>query len=370
MQYRTFGNTGIKISALGFGTMRLPLTEGGDAVDEKTAIAMIRHAIDEGVNYVDTAYMYHNGTSEVILGKALADGYRDKVFIADKSPMMNVNEESDFDRILDEQLKKLNTDHIDFYLFHCLNKDRFENKVKPFHLIDHMLEAKKAGKIRHIGFSFHDDIDTFKKIVDYTDVWDMCQIQYNYVNIDYQAGDEGLHYAADKGLGVVVMEPLMGGRLANISEHVAKAFSPDKSVVEHALDFVWNQKDVSLLLSGMGSYKQVEDNLEYAGRSSIGMLSEAELVQYRNAKEIYDKMSMVNCTACGYCMPCPFGLDIPAIFKAYNNYGLYGIEKAREEYGKLELNADDCHQCHHCESLCSQNIQISKVMQNITKLIG
>ena len=241
MKYREFGKTGLKVSALGFGTMRLPLLEDGVTVDEKEAVRIIRHAIDSGVNYVDTAYPYHQGTSEIVVGKALRDGYRDKVFLADKSPIWKLEKESDFDSILEEQLQKLQTDHIDFYLFHALNKERFE-KIKNFHLIDHMLEARKAGKIRYLGFSFHDDLEVFKQIVDYTDQWDFCQIQYNYINRAYQAGDEGLTYAAEKGLAVIIMEPLLGGRLANLSEHVAEVFSQDKTSVEHALDFLWDKK--------------------------------------------------------------------------------------------------------------------------------
>ena len=237
MQYRKFGNTGVQVSALGFGCMRLPLLEDKVTVDEKEAVKIIRHAIDEGVNYIDTAYPYHNGTSECIVGKALEDGYRDKVYVADKSPMWKLEKESDFDDILEEQLQKLGTDHIDFYLLHALNRERFEEKVKKFHLLEHMKAAREAGKIKYLGFSFHGDLETFKELVDYTDEWDFCQIQYNYINLDYQAGDAGLHYAANKGLGVIVMEPLLGGRLANLSSHVAEVFSKEKTVVEHALDF-------------------------------------------------------------------------------------------------------------------------------------
>lgn len=365
MQYRTFGNTGVEVSALGFGTMRLPLLEDGVTVDEKEAVAIIRKAIDAGVNYVDTAYPYHNGASELVLGKALLDGYRDKVYVADKSPMWKLEKEEDFDAILEEQLQKLKTDHIDFYLLHALNRERFEEKVKKFHLLDHMKVAREAGKIRYLGFSFHDDLETFKEIVDYTKDWDFCQIQYNYINLDYQAGQEGLHYAADRGLAVVVMEPLLGGRLANLSSHVAKVFSKEKTPVEHALDFLWNQKEVSLLLSGMGAEQQVLDNLAYADRSSVGMLKEEELKVYKEAKEIYDRMSMVDCTGCAYCMPCPFGLNIPELFKAYNLYGVYGKDRGKAEYEKQNVRSDQCRSCHHCEKVCPQNIEISQVMKRI-----
>lgn len=368
MKYREFGKTGLKVSALGFGTMRLPLLEDGVTVDEKEAVRIIRHAIDSGVNYVDTAYPYHQGTSEIVVGKALRDGYRDKVFLADKSPIWKLEKESDFDSILEEQLQKLQTDHIDFYLLHALNKERFE-KIKNLHLIDHMLEARKAGKIRYLGFSFHDDLEVFKQIVDYTDQWDFCQIQYNYINRAYQAGDEGLTYAAEKGLAVIIMEPLLGGRLANLSEHVAEVFSQDKTSVEHALDFLWDKKEVSLLLSGMGTEQQVEDNLVYAGRSAVGMLTAEEKKQYEKAKEIYDKMSMVDCTGCAYCMPCPFGLNIPELFKAYNTYGPEGKDGMKREYEKQQVRSDSCRSCHRCEKVCPQNIKISEQMKKIAEMM-
>ena len=369
MQYRTFGRTGIEVSALGFGTMRLPLAQE-EKVDEAEAIAILRHAIDSGVNYVDTAYPYHQGNSERVVGKALQDGYREKTYLADKCPVWLVEKEEDFEKILDEQLEKLQTDHIDFYLLHALNRERLEEKVKKFHLVDHMKKAREAGKIRFLGFSFHDSLDVFKEIVDYSDDWDFCQIQYNYINVDYQAGMEGLRYAAQKGLAVVIMEPLLGGRLANLSDHVAEVFSKEKSPVEHALDFLWDQPEVSLLLSGMSSRQQVEDNLVYADRSAVGCLKEEEKEAYRKAKEIYDSMSMVGCTGCAYCMPCPFGLNIPEIFKAYNLYGLHGLNPAKEAYEKLGVLADACRSCHHCEKEGPQNLKISQVRKDVRALLG
>ena len=203
----------------------------------------------------------------------------------------------------------------------------------------------------------------------YTDQWDFCQIQYNYINRTYQAGDEGLTYAAEKGLAVIIMEPLLGGRLANLSEHVAEVFSQDKTSVEHALDFLWDKKEVSLLLSGMGTEQQVEDNLVYAGRSAVGMLTAEEKKQYEKAKEIYDKMSMVDCTGCAYCMPCPFGLNIPELFKAYNTYGPEGKDGMKREYEKQQVRSDSCRSCHRCEKVCPQNIKISEQMKKIAELM-
>lgn len=367
MEYRKFGNTGIEVSALGFGCMRLPIHED-KTIDEETAIAMIRHAIDSGVNYVDTAYPYHQGTSELVVGKALKDGYREKTYLADKMPVWLLETEEDFDKYLDEQLGKLGTDHIDFYLLHALSRERFEEKVKKLNLTKKLEEAKASGKVRYIGFSFHDSLDLFKEIIDYYDGWDFCQIQYNYINTDYQAGTEGLKYAASKGLGVVIMEPLLGGKLANLAPHVAEVFPENgKSQVEYALDWIWDQPEVSLLLSGMSAPEQVEGNLEYASRSHVGMVTEEERALYAKAKEIFDKMALVNCTKCAYCMPCPFGLNIPELFAAYNMTASHGMSRAKEAYGLLEKKADACRACHHCEQECPQHIKISEMMPKVAK---
>ena len=374
MNYRKFGNTGVEISALGFGTMRLPTTDGvplSANIDEKEAIRLIRHAIDSGVNYVDTAYPYHGRTSETLVGKALADGYREKVYLATKSPVVLIEAEGDFDRILDEQLQKLNTDHVDFYLLHALDKKKWET-VKKFNLLDKMKKARDAGKIRFMGFSFHDDLELFKTIVDSFDQWDFCQIQFNYINTDYQAGLEGLHYAAGKGLGVVIMEPLLGGALAAPSDALKNALSPKKSPVEWALDYLWNQPEVSLLLSGMGEMQQVEDNLTYASRSSVGMLREKEVAMLAHAKEVYDSSILVPCTRCSYCMPCPFGLNIPAIYQAYNATSQSTMERAKTLYATAtpEVSAIDCRKCRRCENVCPQHIPSSELMPKIAEVFG
>jgi hypothetical protein len=367
MQYREFGKTGIKVSALGFGTMRLPkLNE--EAVDIDRAVAMIRHAIDSGVNYIDTAYPYHNGESETIVGKALLDGYREKTYLATKCPVWKLEKPEDFDTYLDEQLHKLQTDHIDFYLLHALSRDRLEEKVKPFDLIKKMEKAREEGKIKYLGFSFHDSYDVFQEIIDYYDGWDFCQIQYNYIDLEHQAGVKGLKYAADKGLAVVVMEPLLGGRLANPADHMKKIFPEDRTPVEYALDFLWDQPEVSLLLSGMSDEKQVEDNLVYADRSSIGMATEADRKVYKEAKEVFDSMALVGCTGCRYCMPCPFGLEIPDIFSYYNMTAAHKEKEAKEGYEALAVKADGCRSCHHCEKECPQMIPVSEVMKSVSDL--
>lgn len=367
MEYREFGKTGVKVSALGFGCMRFPLSEDG-TVDEKRAVAMLRHAIDKGVNYVDTAYPYHDGESERIVGKALKDGYREKTYIATKCPVWKVEKEGDFDEILEEQLHKLGTDHIDFYLLHALSRERYEEKVKRFDLRKAMEKARAQGKIRYLGFSFHDSYEVFQDIIDEYNGWDFCQIQYNYVDLTHQAGRKGLHYAAKKGLGVVVMEPLLGGRLANLAPHVLKAFPSEKTPVEYALDFLWDQPEVSLILSGMSDEKQVEENLAYAGRSHIGMAAEEEKEVYKKAKEIFDSMALVGCTGCRYCMPCPFGLEIPDLFTLYNMTGAHKEKEAKKSYEAMAVKASDCRGCRRCEKECPQMIKISREMIKISKV--
>ena len=369
MDYRTFGSTGQKVSALGFGAMRLPVTEqeGKTRINEKEAIKMIRHAIDNGVNYVDTAYPYHDGESELVVGKALKNGYREKTFLATKSPVWEIRSADDFDRILDEQLSKLQTDHIDFYLLHALDNYRFDNIVLKYDLLAKIRKAKESGKIRFMGFSFHDNNTAFHKIIDGCPDWDFCQIQMNYIDTNHQAQLEGLEYAAKKGLGVVIMEPLLGGKLANPPENVKKELSSDKTPVEHALDFLWNRPEVSLILSGMSTFQQVEDNLSYASRSGIRMLSEEELSMFTQAKHIFDTMALVSCTKCRYCMPCPAGLDIPATFEAFNTTVSKGKKKAEELYKALPVSADFCRKCKKCEKVCPQHIEISKTMEQVAE---
>lgn len=364
MEYRSMGNTGAKVSALGFGAMRLPVLEDG-SIHEEEAIRMIRHAIDEGVNYVDTAYPYHDGMSEVLVGKALRDGYREKTYLATKCPVWAINCPEDFDRILEEQLSKLQVETIDFYLLHAIGKVRFENVIQKFNLIQKMEQAKADGKIRYIGFSFHDNAEAFINIVDSYDSWDFCQIQMNYIDIHNQATLEGMEYAALKGLGVIIMEPLLGGKLANPPQNVLEVLRKEKTPVEWALDFLWDRKEVSLVLSGMSSMEQTTDNILYASRSKIGMVTEEHKKMYVNAKRIYDTMALVSCTKCAYCMPCPFGLDIPKTFESYNTTVAKGMKPAKEIYEEIEVKADSCRSCKKCEKVCPQAIPISDVMKKV-----
>ena len=346
------------MSVLGFGCMRFTTKEqGGDhVIVEDEAIGMLRHAIDNGVNYIDTAYPYHDGKSEPLVGKALKDGYREKVFLATKSPVFSIQKEDDFERFLEEQLRKLETQAIDYYLLHTLNRNFWENVVLKFHLLDKMERAKAKGQIRHIGFSFHDEYSVFQDIVDGYDGWEFCQIQLNYIDLEHQAGLKGLHYAAQKGLGVIIMEPLLGGKLAVPPVQLAKVLPEHRTPVEWALDFLWNLPQVGPVLSGMSTMQQVEQNLEYASRAQAGMLTKEDTDMLLHARHVYQNMALVPCTKCQYCMPCPFGLDIPGIYEIYNSTACGPVEPAIQRYEKLEKKAADCTQCGQCLAQCPQAI--------------
>ena len=366
MQYRTFGKLDWKPSALGFGVMRMPVIDGDSArIDEPLATSMIRYAIDHGVNYVDTAYPYHRETSETFLGRALQDGYRDRVKLATKMPCWKAETAADFDRFLDEQLGKLKTGHIGFYLLHSLNEKSWP-KVRDLGVLRWAEGAMADGRIRHLGFSFHDTYEVFVEIVDATDLWSFCQIQYNYMDVDYQAGTKGLKYAADKGLVVVVMEPIRGGGLAKRVPPSVQAIwdrAPRRRTpAEWALQWVWNQPQVSIVLSGMSTMEHVEQNLASADRSGPGTLTERELALYELVRAEYDKLCPIPCTDCKYCLPCPSGVNIPEIFEIYNDMMMYGNEdEARLLYNtfvKEDERADRCTECGECLEKCPQNIEI------------
>ena len=364
MHYRTFGSLDWTPSALGFGAMRLP-TIGGDhgQIDEGEATQMVRYAIDHGVNYVDTAYPYHKGTSEPFLGRALQDGYREQVKLATKLPTWLVESPEDFDRYLSEQLERLQTDYIDFYLLHSLNKERWKQMLE----LDILSEAEKAladGRICYLGFSFHDSCDVFKDIVDAYQ-WTFCQIMYNYMDETYQAGTKGLKYAASKGLAVVVMEPIRGGQLSqNVPEPILKLWNtaPSKRTpADWALQWVWDHDEVSLLLSGMSTLEQVKQNIVSANQSGQRRLTEEELALIAQVRDQYDELCPIPCTKCEYCMPCPQGVRIPRILEIYNEAIMYNNEeRGRRAYQFLEeeKRADRCIQCGECEEKCPQSINI------------
>ena len=364
MEKRKFGKTMLTPSILGFGMMRMKRKEDG-TFDEDWSIQTLRYAIDHGLSYVDTAYNY--GESERITGLCLQDGYREKVILASKAPVGRFTCEEDFSRYLDEELERLQTGHIDVYLLHALNRDRWENYVKKFNVLASAEKARADGKIRYLGFSFHDSFEIFKEILYGYDRWDFCQIQLNYMDNHYQAGLEGLRLAHEKGLAVVIMEPLRGGQLANVPEDVA-ALLP-KSPVESALDYLWNMPQVNVVLSGMSEQEQVEQNLAYANKAHVGMLTENEIAAIEEAGNRMRQKLSVPCTACGYCKVCPQGIAIPEIFRIYNSQQLNGnYLDSKTAYWKLENNtAQNCISCCACVEQCPQQIDIPKKLADIHK---
>lgn len=384
MKYRNFGNLDFMVSALGFGAMRLPTdgdTSNSDRLSnnivEDEAIRMIRYAIDHGVNYIDTAYTYHKGNSEIVTGKALMDGYRNKAKLATKSPTFLINKAEDFNRYLDEQLTRLKTDCIDFYLLHALSRDKWENIVKKLDILNYAEKAKKAGKIKHLGFSFHDNLDAFIEILDGYDGWEFCQIQYNYMDIENQAGTKGLKYAAEKGLPVIIMEPLLGGRLVNPPIEVLEVIRKSEgkyTPAELAFQWLWSQKEVSVVLSGMSNIEQVKENVVFANRSDIGVLETKDLNTIELIRKEYNKRSIIPCTKCGYCMPCPNNVDIPENFSLYNDGIIYNdLKSSSIKYNNFfdkSKRADLCIHCKECEEKCPQKIPISDWMTKIHKELG
>jgi uncharacterized protein len=376
MQYRKFGPLDWQVSALGFGAMRLPVLDGDNSkIDRPEAIRMIRYAINQGVNYVDTAYPYHMGTSEGVVGEALKDGYREKVRLATKMPTWKIESYDDFDRFYNEQLDRLQTDVVDFYLLHALNKDIWK-KINDFGVLQWAEKAFKDGRIRYLGFSFHDQYPIFKEILDSTDLWTFCQIQYNYMDTNNQAGIKGLKDAAAKGLAVVVMEPLLGGKLANAPAAVQAVWDSaleKRTPADWALQWVWNQPEVTLLLSGMSTMEQVEQNLASASRSGIGNLSSEDLALFDTVKEKYDELCPVPCTGCEYCLPCTSDINIPTMFELLNGARMYGVlDQMRKWYSQIdaEKRADQCTQCLQCEERCPQHITISEWMIVVDEIMG
>ena len=376
MDYRTFGKLTWKPSALGFGMMRLPVVDDDPArIDEPEATRMVRYVIDHGVNYIDTAYPYHRGQSEQFVGRVLQDGYRERVRLATKMPCWLVESASDFDRYFDEQLERLQTERVDFYLLHALNA-KWWAKMRDLDVFDWAERQMVMGRICHLGFSFHDDLATFRQIVDGYDNWTFCQIQYNYMDVAYQAGTAGLRYAASKGLAVVVMEPLRGGRLTkraprSVDRLWAEA-EQGRTQADWALQWVWNQPEVSVVLSGMSTMQHVMENVASASRSGPGTLTAGELALIDRVREAYLALSPIPCTQCRYCMPCPNGVDIPRALELYNDAMMYGVEEARAAYRWVgeEQRADKCVECGQCEELCPQSIEIIAWLKKVHELLG
>ena len=381
MHYRKMGDIDEKISALGFGAMRFPtFDEDNKIIDAGKATEMLDYALNNGVNYIDTAWPYHGGNSEEFVGNYLNDLKdrangpelnREDIYLATKLPVWLVESQEDADEYLEKQLNNLQTDYIDFFLLHALDYDRWDN-MKEINIVEWLKEKKAEGKVKYIGFSFHDELKLFKEIIDYTDDWDFCQIQYNYIDLEYQAGKEGMHYAADKGLGVIIMEPLRGGLLARKPPEkvldIWKESQQDISAAARALQWLWDQEDVGIVLSGMNKLFEVKENIETASKSGIDALPKKEIDLVEKAGRIYKEIAPVDCTGCNYCMPCPESVWIPRVFDYYNQAHIYdNYKEMSEKYFNLkeENRADNCIACLVCEDKCPQDLPISDLMTEI-----
>ena len=371
-------NNGDEISALGYGAMRLPLKTG--RVDKKRAKEQIQYAIDNGVNFIDTAYIY--GSSESVLGEILQGGYREKVKLCTKMPVRSIKKYEDLEKYLGIQLKNLQTDYIDYYLIHGISKSAFDNLVE-LGVLEFLIDAKKKGKIKHIGFSFHDNGTVFNEIVDAYN-WDMCLIQYNYLDEHNQAGTEGLKYAASKGIDVFIMEPLKGGILAGkVPEKVTSIWDKSKvkrSPADWALRWVLNHPEVVCVLSGMNEEVQIKENIKVANETLPNTLTEDELKLYGEVKEVYEDLMKIDCTGCGYCMPCPVGVDIPRCFNAYNHKYMFkeGIQSSflyLGQIGGVMSGGDDhsaalCTNCGRCVEACPQKLNIPLLLDEVNNELG
>ena len=371
MQKRVFGKHGFEIPILGYGIMRMPTTGPGSRdIDEGQALEMIRYAIDNGVTYIDTAYNYHGGMSELFVARALKDGYREKVTLATKMPHWLVNAPEDLDRLLNEQLSRLEAQYIDCYLLHGINKTSWK-KLQDNGVLDFLDKAKADGRIRFAGFSFHDPIVIFKDILD-SYHWDFCMIQLNYMDEYNQAGIDGLRYAAGKGLPVIIMEPLLGGRLAHGQpaevERIWAESGFKRSPAEWGLRWVWNLPEITSVLSGMSTMEQISENIRIAKEALPSSLSIYELEVIEQVKQVYRKRTKVNCTKCMYCMPCPYQVQIPMIFEWYNEHSMFDVpqQEISGYYGHMierKGDASMCTSCGKCESVCPQGINICDTLR-------
>lgn len=374
MQYRVMPKQTERLSTLGFGCMRFPVKQDGK-IDEEKAFEMLHYAYNNGVTYFDTAWPYHNGESEIVVGKFLKQIDRNKVQLATKLPAWLVKKPEDMDSYLDQQLEKLQTDHIDYYLIHALNKNSWK-EIRKHKLFDFIKRAKESGKIKHIGFSFHDKYPVFKNIVNSFD-WEFCQIQLNFFDTHYQAGMAGYRLAAAKGMGIVIMEPLRGGKLVTeIPEPVQAIWKKsqfNRSPIDRALRFLWNLPAVQVVLSGMSSLPQVVENMQIADTCQANELPEAELKLYNQARLFYVRKMAVLCTHCGYCMPCPQNVNIPMSFWVYNDACMFGhVEQYKRDYRWFvgdDSRADKCVGCGICTSKCPQQIEIPAQLQKVKELL-
>ena len=365
MEKRKMEKLGIETSLLGFGCMRFPVLENGE-INEPEAERMLDKAIAEGVNYIDTAYPYHEGKSEIVTGKILKKYDRDSFYLATKLPLWQINSLEDVDRIFGEQLTKLQTDHVDFYLMHAMNKERWD-AMRKLGVVERLEQIKAEGRIRYLGFSFHDSYEAFEEIINARE-WDFCQIQLNYMDVEEQAGLKGYELAASKNVPVIVMEPVKGGSLAAFAEDIMEKFraaDAQASAASFALRWVGSLPGVKVILSGMSTMGQVEDNLKTFG--CFKPLSGEEQKMMKEVRDTLKSRVQNGCTACRYCMPCPAGVDIPGCFGVWNTYHMYqnyNMVKRRweNELGE-QKQAKNCVNCGKCEQACPQKLSIRKDLE-------
>jgi uncharacterized protein len=382
MRYRKLGKTNADVSVLGFGAMRLPMIgatgpmSGFDPnvkIDEAAATKMVHHALDQGVNYFDTAYGYHAGQSETFVGKVLRE-HRSKVMIASKLPLWTLQSEEELEKIFNEQLQKLQTDYLDVYLVHGLGATTWAT-AKKFGVLEFMDKLVKSGRIRFAGFSFHDELPLFKEITDAYD-WSVCQIQFNFYDQDYQAGREGLAYAAARNIGVIAMEPLRGGKIVDkIPPEIQSIWDSAparKSAAEWAMRWVWNFEGVSTVLTGASTLEQLQDHTRAVKDAAPDSLSAAELAVFDQVRAAYKKLLRIDCTGCGYCMKCPQGVNIPQAFSMYNDaYLFHSIEQNAFFYNSMvtpEERASNCTACLECVEKCPQKINIPEELVKVREL--
>lgn len=379
MLYKKFNAVDREISLLGLGVMRVPCDENGK-VNAQLGMELVRYAVDRGINYIDTGYTYHGGESERIIGKALKDGYREKVLIADKLPMWMIETKEDVDRIFNDQFDRLETDFIDMYLLHNIVPDSWET-AKKLDILPFLDEMKKQGRIGHIGFSFHGDYKLFTEVID-AYPWEFCQIQLNYLDKDEQATLKGLEYARQRGIDVIIMEPLKGGRITDkvppavqtmwddaVSDGIAP---PSRTPAEWAFKWVASQPGVSLILSGMGSFQQLDENIAMFSAEDFAQITQAELAVIEKVAAYYNSAIRYQCTGCRYCLPCPGKIEIPEVIGFVNDWSTFNkVPSTKDEYiFDFDTHGSDCIKCGHCTEHCPQNLPIMDIMEEAVNFFG
>ena len=376
MQYRVIPKTGDKVSTLGYGCMRLPTRAG--RIDEAKAEEQMLYALDQGVNYFDTALPYHNGESEKFLGKVFEkNGNRDQVKFATKLPPWRVKTRADMDKILDEQLESLRTTYIDYYLIHGIQTKTEWERMVELGVLDFLKKAKASGKVRNVGFSYHADKNSFNDIIDAYD-WEFCQIQYSYLDENNQAGKAGLEYAASKDIAVFIMEPLRGGMLVGkLPQKVQSIYDSagKRSAADWAISWILNHKEVTCVLSGMNVDEHIKENIRISREAEVGKMTDHELQVISDVKNQFEDLMKVPCTGCAYCLPCPAKVNIPACFEQLNNKSYFGLMNAKAMYlmqtggimSEETAKASQCIDCGKCESHCPQHIKIRKELKQVSK---